>query len=755
MEVGFSVALENHREGAADMPVSKSADKKIAIYTGLGKPKLAADTKIVIEQPLEVEDEFRSLYEAQKATNEVLEPKFNPTTLMQICFRNSILQQCVHVMEVNIDGTGHTIELIDQGSEKEKKAKPKPPPDFEKNKKPPFEKRSPAFEEKAPHFAKKAQFGEQPDPDDEDEDDEERPEAPTLGKKPTAVEPKDPEQIRAEDFFKEPYPGVSFVTLRRKLRVDLEQCGYGFLEAVRNITGDLVMVRHLPAQTIRKLRLDAPVMVERTLVREGKEITVQLPMRERRYVQAVGNRQYYYKEFGSQREVHRETGEWLPDGKLTGLTPNPADAGADTFNAPTNAVGSFPYRTKKAVQTPDMKGVVPKLSLLPGADIPPTTTDVVAPHLRGTEIIEFGIDRDPTSAYYLPRWINVLPSVLGSRKSEEYNLEFFDAGGIPPVLILLEGGTLTTTVRQQLQAQLNSKSSTNRAAIVEIQSASGTLEKPGTVGVKVERFGDARQGDSLFTNYKEATEEDVRTAFRLPPLFLGDSGAYNFATAVVAYMVAEEQVFGPERKEFDEIINKTIMKELGITKFQFVSKPITLKNAEVMMQAIQLGKEFISPEEFVDKLNEIAGMNMEYDEEAAQRTVDANDPAKIAEAEAKAQGTYNPRANMPPGGPQNPADAMRQPAGNTTPTKVVAIRKSLKTAAELVDMAQCWVQSSGLAGYAPDAYAMAELSDSVAELTKEDRQLFDKLVSMKTISRSYDTEGMAELASCCIDMKRN
>jgi PBSX family phage portal protein len=726
------------------MPVSKS-DKRVAIYTGLGKPKLAADTKIVVDQPLEIEDEFRSLYEAAgKATNEVLEPKFNPTTLMQICFRNSILQQCIHVMEVNVDGTGHTIELTDQGSEKEKKAKPKAPPDFEKNKKPPF--------------AKKALFGQQPEPPEDGEEEEDPDTRPPLGKKPVAIEPKDPEQIRAEDFFKEPYPGVSFVTLRRKLRVDMEQCGYGFLEAVRNIAGELVMLRHLPANTVRKLRLDAPVIVERTLVREGKEITVELPMRERRYVQAIGNKQYYYKEFGSNREVHRETGQWLPE--IKGKVKTPEQALDEAKNQePTGGIDPNSINpVKKAVQL-NTKATVPTLALVPGADIPPKTTDVVAPALRGTEIIEFGIDRDPTSAYFLPRWINVLPSVLGGRKSEEYNLEFFDSGGIPPVLILLEGGTLTTQVRQQLQQQLAGKDAKHRAAIVEIQSASGTLEKPGTVGVKVERFGDARQGDSLFTNYKESAEEDVRTAFRLPPLFLGKADSYNFATAVVAYMVAEEQVFGPERKEFDEIINKTIMKELKITKYQFVSKPITLKNAEVMMEAIQLGKEFISPEEFVDKLNEISGLNMEYDEEAAQRTVDANDPAKVAEAEAKAQAKHNPKgipSQFPPGKgpPGNPADQMRPAAGNTTPTKVVAIRKHLKTASELVDLAQHWVQASGLAGYAPDTRAMANLSDDVSSLTGDDRRVFDRLVAMKTISRSYDPEGMAELASVCIDMRR-
>ena len=190
----------------------------------------------------------------------------------------------------------------------------------------------------------------------------------------------------------------------------MEQCGYGFLEAVRNITGDLIMLRHLPAQTVRKLRLDAPVMVERTLVREGKEITVQMPMRERRYVQAVGNKQYYYKEFGSNREMHRETGQWLPERK-GGKLPNPKDAEADTFDAPTNAVGPIriaPYNVMQSIPSIDTKGVVPKLSLLPGADVPAaTTTDVVAP--APTRHGDYRVRRGPRSDFGL------LPAALDQR----------------------------------------------------------------------------------------------------------------------------------------------------------------------------------------------------------------------------------------------------------------------------------------------------------------------------------------------------
>jgi capsid portal protein len=50
---------------------------------------------------------------------------------------------------------------------------------------------------------------------------------------------------------------------------------------------------------------------------------------------------------------------------------------------------------------------------------------------------------------------------------------------------------------------------------------------------------------------------------RLPPLFLGYAADYNFATAQTSYMVAEARVFEPERTEFDDLMNKTIIKELG------------------------------------------------------------------------------------------------------------------------------------------------------------------------------------------------
>lgn len=619
------------------MAVHKVAkgEKKTSHLTLVGQVKLAADTMLVVNQPLDVEDEFKLLYDVQgKETNVIIEPPFNPLQLIAICTRNNILQQCVHVMEVNVDGTGHTIEKKEEKSAEDEK-----------------------------------------------------------------------EKKIAENFFEEPYPGESFVTMRRKLRVDLEQTGNGYLEVLRNVKGEVVMLRHLPTQTMRLVRLDDPVQVERILMRGGKEVSIKMWMRERRFVQAVANERVYYKEFGASRTLNRKTGMWV------GTKSNGNDNGtAGTVSA-----------------------------------------DDVA-----SEVLHFTVDRDVKSPYGLPRWINNLPSVLGSRKAEEYNLEFFDAGGVPPAMILIEGGSLTTEVRRQIQAHFSGGVATNkhRVAVVEIQSASGTLDQTGKVGVKVERFGDARQNDSMFKDYGDAAEERVRTAFRLPPLFVGKSADYNFATAMTSYMVAEEQVFEPERKEFDEIINKNIMKALGIKNYRFVSNPITLKNVDVMMKALEQGKPYLDGEEYIRQLNSVAGMNMEYSEKADQR----RQMQSMMGIEGKQSTGQQPKpAGQPPkaaGGQSKEGGQPQRPdAGGTTPAKGVNVNKSEYSHEDLIDLVEDWCVACGLTSANGEVLPAQEyVISKVGELNYEDRRAFERLVAMKMLYRADDPEGIDELAGASIDL---
>lgn len=272
---------------------------------------------------------------------------------------------------------------------------------------------------------------------------------------------------RAEEFFKEPYPGQSFVSQRRSVRRDQESVGYGFIEVLRTVSGELVALRHLSAHMLRLVKLDQAIPVKKTVMRGGKEVELTVNERERRYAMnisgGIGGVTYqYYRDYGTSRHLNRVTGEW---------------------------------------ESP---------------------TKPVPVELRASEILMFGMNSDVSGPYYLPRWINQMPSVVGSRKAEEQNLEYFDAGGMPPAIIFIQGGSLAKGASDQLRMYLSGQNkSRNRAAVVEATSSSGSLESAGGVQIKVERFGAEKANDSMYSKYDQAAEEHVRIGFRLPPLFLG------------------------------------------------------------------------------------------------------------------------------------------------------------------------------------------------------------------------------------------
>ena len=446
---------------------------------------IGADTWLVMAQSaVQLEDEFANLYyTVQNQSNIFLQPPYHPQELKNLCQSNNVLNQCIEAMEVNIDGTGHEFVASDTiQAELEEKKK--------------------ALKEKQRMDDYKASVQKIKDTHQQNTDNVNNLNAAAPGEVPQQAAPAKPiippppqeslgdgidpeEKKQATAFFAEPYPGLSFVSIRRKLRREIESVGYAYLEILRNLNGDLVGIRNIETHNVRMVKLDAPVLVTKTINRGGVDVEIQIWERQRRFAQRVALKQLvYYREYGTARQVNRNTGRWEIHGDK---------------------------------DKPD---------------------EIVAPEDRGTELLIFGVHPDITTPYFVPRWINEVPSVVGSRKAEEQNLEFLDAGAMPPAIIFVQGGTLAKESADQLRMYLSGKNkSKHRAVVVEAMSSSGSLESAGTVQVKVERFGAERAMDAMFLKYDESTEEHIRVGFRLPPLFLGKPADYNMATAVTAYMV--------------------------------------------------------------------------------------------------------------------------------------------------------------------------------------------------------------------------
>jgi len=345
------------------------------------------------------EDSFEGSYSTAGTSNTVsiIEPTFKPGVLLATSKQNNSLESCIAAMEVNIDGTGHSIDLIEGKEENET------------------------------------------------------------------------EKAMLEDFFNDPYPYQSMITIRRRLRRDLEATGNGYLEVLRNVKGEIMLLNFLESDNLRLVRYDSPVQVSRTVFRNGSPVTVKINARERRFAQCINGKKTYFKEFGATRGLDKDTGLWE------------------------TSQGSV-------------------------------TVDKAA-----SEIIHFTVNKEAKTPYGSPRWLSQLPSILGSRKAEEFNLEFFDAGGLPPVLIMIQGGYLGVEAKEALEAHLSNKGSKHRAVVVEATSSSGSLDSSGTVSMKVERFGGDRMSDAMFQTYDKNCEDHVRTAFRLPPMFVGKAADFNFA----------------------------------------------------------------------------------------------------------------------------------------------------------------------------------------------------------------------------------
>jgi PBSX family phage portal protein len=358
-----------------------------------------------------------------------------------------------------------------------------------------------------------------------------------------------------ESYLKEPYPSETFLSIRKQLRRDTETTGNAYLEVIRNAQDEIVFFRRVEPNFMRLGVLSSPVNAVKEVTRGKATQKINMQVRERLYAYTNGvDSLRFYKEFNATRDLHNETGEWSKNG------------------------ARLPAR------------------------------------LRATEIIHFTGIKVSGTPYGLPRWITQTPSIIGSRKAEELNLEFFESGGIPPIMVLLSGGKFEENSRKAFEHSLSGKAKSKlSAAILEIYSTGGSLDKESTPNVKVERFGAEKQNDSMFENYDAKCDSRIRKSYRLPDIFFGAEGSYNYATAYASILVAEAQVFKPERDEFDTIINNTLMKSLDPEgKYCFSSKPLNISDLETKLKGLEMIKDLplTDQEEYLQKVDELTGLNL-------------------------------------------------------------------------------------------------------------------------------------------------
>lgn len=424
------------------------------------------------------------------------------------------------------------------------------------------------------------------------------------------------ELARLRSFFEFCCPGSSFVTLRRRLRLDLEITGNAAVEVLRDRSGIPARLVRLP---ILELRL-APVDAEPTRIEElvrTSDLTWERVAQHRffrRYAQVASTKQVvaWFREFGDPRVISSGSGKV--------------------------------YDSEASLQRTE-----------PDAKV-------------ATEVVHFSIAH-PGSAWGLPRWIGNSPAVLGSRELDETNLDYFRSNSVPPLAIMVSGGSFKKNVVSNLETffdqKVRGRGSTHKVVILEAEP----VRTGGVVGpvpkIEFVPLRDAQQQDALFQVYDERNADKICSSFRLPRILTGRDRATNRATAQASLQFAEDQVFAGERNEFDELVNRRLLPELGITFWRFKSNSPTTHDPEtlgaVITSLVETG---------VLSQNEARGLVSGLFNQAfpAWETPEANQPLPIVLANLRSRGDLPPaRATRSPrrAGPsveQNPATELEDPA---------------------------------------------------------------------------------------------
>jgi len=342
------------------------------------------------------------------------------------------------------------------------------------------------------------------------------------------------EFVRSRSFFKHCTPGSSFVALRRKSRQDLEVLGNAWWEVARNKMGEIAHFYYTKPFNIRLLPKDegyTPVSeVERTTDISWRNVTV--PRRLRGFIQLQGTKDpTYFKAFGDPRYVSRTSGV------------------------------AYETLEKMLEEEPEAQ--------------------------PATELIHFRIF-SPASDYGIPRWVANGPAILGSRELDEVNLGYFKNNTVPPLALLCSGGRLGTSAATKIEEfvdeHLKGRDGIHRILVLEAQ---GQKNAVGDSSRSVPRLQfvplrDVQQTDALFQNYDRQNEAKVARSFRLPRMLRGDESANTKATAWASLRFAEEQVFEPEREEFDDMMNRDLLPKLHIMFWLFRSNAPVTRDPERM-----------------------------------------------------------------------------------------------------------------------------------------------------------------------------
>lgn len=210
------------------------------------------------------------------------------------------------------------------------------------------------------------------------------------------------------------------------------------------------------------------------------------------------------------------------------------------------------------------------------------TEEGLEAEFAANEIIDFPIGTKP---YGTVRWIGQTLGVDGSRRAESLNNNYFINGRHTPMMIMLQGGSLTDdsyTKLQNYMSDIKGENGQHAFIVLEVENTDSradfdAAEKPQ---IQIKDMAAMLQKDELFQGYLDNNRRRAQSSFLLPDLYVGYTTDFNRATAQTAQEVTEQQVFQPERNSLAWIVNNKLLNGYNFKHVEAYFRAPDLNNPE-------------------------------------------------------------------------------------------------------------------------------------------------------------------------------
>lgn len=401
--------------------------------------------------------------------------------------------------------------------------------------------------------------------------------------------------------------GRSFSELRGLVIRDRETTGNAYLEVLRTRRGSIGALKWIPSTEIRISPSDPAVEMQTPYVQihNGQpEIEAFSEMRTlRRFVQGLsigtGVEHTWFKTFGDPRVVHKDSGAFAKPDEVV------------PFDKAAGEVLWFP---------------IPSLY----------------------------------SPCGIPRWVTAVISAMGARSAREVNFHTLENNDIPSLAIVVSGGRLTDGSMDRIEEYLTDavQKKTNFSKFLLLEGESGMpSDESGNAKIHFEPLKSAQHDDQLFGKFLEETKRDVGAAFRISPIYVGETTGVTESAIEAIRRMTDEQVFAPERNENDSFWNEQVLPHLGLDSVVIVSQSPNVTDNRELVQMLATAERTggVTPEisrrmieEIYPQAAECAPMDTSIPQDVpfsitmAQMVKKQNDPTEVGQLAGPVQPPIDP-----------------------------------------------------------------------------------------------------------------